>query len=93
MIFYRQNKILHFIKKEMEVDRLKKINQIALETESVGIDILINLQVQKEQISYINLSLDKANSNIDKSTKILKKMNRWWITNFIIDTYDYLVGK
>jgi len=41
----------------------------------VGDDILRNLHEQRETLNRINKNLEKAESNVDQSSRILKRMS------------------
>lgn len=56
--------------------RLQDSHRIALETESQGNDILLNLRTQREQIENSRNTLHAADSNIDRASGTLKKMIR-----------------
>jgi len=56
--------------------RLQESRQIALETETQGADILLNLRTQREQIENARSTLHTADSNIDRASGTLKKMIR-----------------
>ncbi|KAF9469088.1 vesicle transport v-SNARE protein N-terminus-domain-containing protein [Collybia nuda] len=56
--------------------RLQDSQRIALETESQGADILMNLRTQREQIENARGTLNTADSSIDRASGTLKKMIR-----------------
>jgi len=56
--------------------RLQQSQQIALETESQGADILSNLRIQREQIENSRNTLLRADVAIDRASGTLKKMVR-----------------
>ncbi|KAK6202897.1 t-SNARE [Scheffersomyces amazonensis] len=69
---------------ERSSQRLKDSQRIALETESVGGDILNNLRTQREQIQGSRLTLSTADTYVDKSIKTLKSMSRRLVANKFI---------
>ncbi|GAA98668.1 uncharacterized protein L969DRAFT_75768 [Mixia osmundae IAM 14324] len=56
--------------------RLDESHRIALETESLGTNILGNLRTQREQIENTRDTLYTADNSIDKASNTLKKMVR-----------------
>jgi vesicle transport through interaction with t-SNAREs protein 1 len=56
--------------------RLQQSQQIALETENQGADILMNLRTQREQIENSRNTLQRADLAIDRASGTLKKMVR-----------------
>jgi len=56
--------------------RLQQSQQIALETENQGADILSNLRMQREQIENSRNTLQRADVAIDRASGTLKKMVR-----------------
>ncbi|KAF9482510.1 vesicle transport v-snare protein vti1 [Pholiota conissans] len=56
--------------------RLQQSQRIALETESQGADILLNLRTQREQIENSRNTLQRADLAIDRASGTLKKMVR-----------------
>jgi len=56
--------------------RLQQSQQIALETENQGADILMNLRTQREQIENSRNTLQQADLAIDRASGTLKKMVR-----------------
>ncbi|KAF8897428.1 t-SNARE [Infundibulicybe gibba] len=54
--------------------RLQDSQRVALETESQGADILMNLRSQREQIENSRNVLNTADSSIDRASGTLKKM-------------------
>ncbi|CDZ96216.1 V-SNARE [Phaffia rhodozyma] len=54
--------------------RLEESHRLALETESVGADILRNLRGQREQIEHSRDVLASADTSIDRASGTLKKM-------------------
>ncbi|CAK5262757.1 unnamed protein product [Mycena citricolor] len=56
--------------------RLQDSHRIALETESQGADILMNLRQQREQIVHSRDTLEAANTHIDRASGTLKGMIR-----------------
>ncbi|KAJ8463076.1 hypothetical protein ONZ45_g17711 [Pleurotus djamor] len=61
---------------ESGTKRLQESQRIALETESQGADILLNLRQQREQIENSRNTLQMADSAIDRASGTLKKMIR-----------------
>ncbi|KAJ1919549.1 Vesicle transport V-snare protein [Mycoemilia scoparia] len=61
---------------EQSTQRLQDSHRIAMQTESVGIDILGHLRSQREQIQNTRNSLMQADENIDRSQRTLKVMAR-----------------
>jgi len=56
--------------------RLQQSQQIAIETENQGADILMNLRQQREQIENSRNTLQRADLAIDRASGTLKKMVR-----------------
>jgi len=56
--------------------RLQQSQQIALETENQGADILSNLRIQREQIENSRNTLQRADIAIDRASGTLKNMVR-----------------
>jgi len=56
--------------------RLQQSQQIALETENQGAEILSNLRIQREQIENSRNTLERADVAIDRASGTLKKMVR-----------------
>ncbi|PPQ77355.1 hypothetical protein CVT25_010937 [Psilocybe cyanescens] len=56
--------------------RLQQSQQIAIETENQGADILMNLRTQREQIENSRNTLQRADLAIDRASGTLKKMVR-----------------
>ncbi|KDN35856.1 V-snare-domain-containing protein [Tilletiaria anomala UBC 951] len=56
--------------------RLDESNRIALETETLGADILRDLRSQREQIENARDTLREADGSIDRSSRTLTKMIR-----------------
>ncbi|KAF9534804.1 vesicle transport v-SNARE protein N-terminus-domain-containing protein [Crepidotus variabilis] len=56
--------------------RLQQSQQIALETEAQGADILMNLRGQREQIENSRDTLNRADLAIDRASSTLKQMVR-----------------
>ncbi|RUS21663.1 t-SNARE [Endogone sp. FLAS-F59071] len=71
--------------------RLQESHRIALETESVGVNILGTLRGQREQIISTRNALADADSYIDKASKTLKGMARRMATNRMISAAIILV--
>ncbi|KAI5953620.1 VTI1 [Candida jiufengensis] len=61
---------------ERSSQRLQDSQRIALETESIGGNILNDLRSQREQISGARNTLMQADSYVDKSIQTLKSMGR-----------------
>lgn len=61
---------------ERTSDRLRDSQRIALETESIGGNILNDLRAQREQITNLRNTLLAADSYVDKSILTLKSMTR-----------------
>ncbi|SGZ51850.1 CIC11C00000000913 [Sungouiella intermedia] len=61
---------------ERSSDRLRDSQRIALETESIGGNILNDLRAQREQISNARNTLLTADTYVDKSVQTLKLMTR-----------------
>lgn len=61
---------------ERSSDRLRESQRIALETESIGGNILNDLRAQREQIVNLRNTLLAADSYVDKSILTLKSMTR-----------------
>ncbi|KAG9067323.1 hypothetical protein KI688_012106 [Linnemannia hyalina] len=64
--------------------RLQDSHKIALETESLGANILSDLRGQREQIVHTRNTLLEADSSIDKASRTLKGMARRMATNKLI---------
>ncbi|KAF8937576.1 hypothetical protein BGZ47_008954 [Haplosporangium gracile] len=64
--------------------RLQDSHKIALETESLGANILSDLRGQREQIIHTRNTLLEADSSIDKASRTLKGMARRMATNKLI---------
>ncbi|KJA29948.1 hypothetical protein HYPSUDRAFT_126398 [Hypholoma sublateritium FD-334 SS-4] len=56
--------------------RLQQSERLALETETQGADILLNLRTQREQIENSRNTLQRADLAIDRASGTLKKMVR-----------------
>ncbi|KAL1665853.1 hypothetical protein GGF50DRAFT_100004 [Schizophyllum commune] len=56
--------------------RLEDSTRVALRTEEVGAEILRNLRGQREQIVHASDTLHTADTNIDRSSGIMKRMIR-----------------
>ncbi|KAF8913797.1 vesicle transport v-snare protein vti1 [Gymnopilus junonius] len=56
--------------------RLQQSQQIAVETENQGAEILMNLRTQREQIENSRITLQSADLAIDRASGTLKKMVR-----------------
>lgn len=69
---------------ERSSDRLRESQRIALETESIGGNILNDLRSQREQISGSRNTLMTADGYVDKSMKTLKSMSRRLTANKFI---------
>lgn len=61
---------------ERSSDRLRESQRIALETESIGGNILNDLRAQREQITNARNTLLTADNYVDKSIQTLKSMTR-----------------
>jgi len=77
--------------------RLQESHRIALETETQGNDILLNLRTQREQIENARSTLHTADSNIDRASGTLQKMIRQMykqrvVTAAIIAVLFLLIG-
>ncbi|KAI8333148.1 snare region anchored in the vesicle membrane C-terminus-domain-containing protein [Chlamydoabsidia padenii] len=64
--------------------RLEGSHRLALETESIGVNILSTLKGQRETLLRTRDTLGEADSYIDKSSRTLKVMARRMATNKII---------
>ncbi|CAO3630608.1 unnamed protein product [Cunninghamella blakesleeana] len=64
--------------------RLEGSHRLALETESIGVNILNTLKGQRETLVRTRDTLGEADSYIDKSSRTLKVMARRMATNKII---------
>ncbi|KAK6455219.1 t-SNARE [Scheffersomyces xylosifermentans] len=69
---------------ERSSQRLKDSQRVALETESIGGNILNDLRSQREQISGARNTLMTADSYVDKSMRTLKSMSRRLTANKFI---------
>jgi vesicle transport through interaction with t-SNAREs protein 1 len=69
---------------ERSSERLRDSQRIALETESIGGNILNDLRAQREQISGARNTLLTADGYVDKSIKTLKSMSRRLTANKFI---------
>lgn len=61
---------------ERSSDRLRESQRVALETESIGGNILNDLRAQREQIVNSRNTLLAADNYVDKSIQTLKSMSR-----------------
>ncbi|ODV67281.1 V-snare-domain-containing protein [Hyphopichia burtonii NRRL Y-1933] len=61
---------------ERSSERLRDSQRVALETETIGGNILDDLRAQREQISYSRNTLSNADNYVDKSIQTLKSMSR-----------------
>jgi len=61
---------------EQGTKRLQQSQQLALETESQGAEILVNLRSQREQIENSRDTLQRADLAIDRASSTLKQMVR-----------------
>ncbi|KAJ3511499.1 hypothetical protein NLJ89_g4061 [Agrocybe chaxingu] len=61
---------------EQGTKRLQQSQQLALETENQGADILMNLRTQREQIENSRNTLERADLAIDRASSTLKQMVR-----------------
>lgn len=61
---------------ERSSDRLRESQRVALETESIGGNILNDLRAQREQITNSRNTLLAADNYVDKSIQTLKSMSR-----------------
>lgn len=57
-------------------ERLRESQRVAIETESIGGNILDDLRAQREQIMYSRNTLQNADNYVDKSIQTLKSMTR-----------------
>ena len=57
---------------------LKKSNAQLAETEAVGIDILVNLNGQKEKIAKIKKNTVEISQELSYSNKLMNRMLKWW---------------
>lgn len=69
---------------ERSSDRLRDSQRIALETESIGGNILNDLRAQREQITGSRNTLLTAEGYVDKSIQTLKSMGRRLTANKFI---------
>lgn len=69
---------------ERSSDRLRESQRVALETESIGGNILNDLRSQREQITGSRNTLLTADGYVDKSIKTLKSMSRRLTANKFI---------
>ncbi|KAI9498126.1 snare region anchored in the vesicle membrane C-terminus-domain-containing protein [Zychaea mexicana] len=56
--------------------RLQDSHRLALETETMGADILQQLKTQRESLTRTQDAVSETNSYIDKASKTLKSMSR-----------------
>lgn len=69
---------------ERSSERLRDSQRIALETESIGGNILNDLRAQRETIVNSRNTLDQADNYVDRSIKTLKTMTRRMTANKFI---------
>jgi len=72
-------------------DRLLNTQQIATETEEIGVNILGELSSQRQQLERTRDNLNLINDNIIKGRKILSSMSRRIVTNKIILLFIIIV--
>ncbi|KAJ2720122.1 Vesicle transport V-snare protein [Coemansia sp. Benny D115] len=72
--------------------RLQDSHRIAVETESIGANILNDLRSQREQIINTRDTLMQADSHIDRSQRTLRTMARRLMTNKMISMGIIIVG-
>eukprot|EP01116_Phalansterium_solitarium_P014612 TRINITY_DN3235_c0_g1_i1.p1 TRINITY_DN3235_c0_g1~~TRINITY_DN3235_c0_g1_i1.p1 ORF type:complete len:228 (-),score=44.62 TRINITY_DN3235_c0_g1_i1:134-817(-) len=65
-------------------NRLEGTVRVAQQTEEVGVDILLNLEQQREQLVRTHINLGGIDDNVTRSRRILRGMYRRVITNNII---------
>ncbi|XP_076268909.1 vesicle transport through interaction with t-SNAREs 1b [Rhynchophorus ferrugineus] len=63
---------------------LARSNQIAIETEQIGQEVISELGQQRESLLRTRDRLDDANTNLDNTKAILKRMGRNVIYNKVI---------
>lgn len=66
--------------------RLEDARRLAHETEAVGVDILVNLQGQREQLLRTRETLNSADNWIGKSAGVLRGMQKRMAQNKLITT-------
>ncbi|ORY96175.1 snare region anchored in the vesicle membrane C-terminus-domain-containing protein [Syncephalastrum racemosum] len=72
----RQRLLDHTARLDVSNQRLRDSHRLALESESVGADILSQLRGQRETLEATRNTLGDTDSSLDRATKMLKSMSR-----------------
>ncbi len=57
-------------------EKLERTHRMALEAEQIGASVLSDLRIQREQINRASTTLGNADTDLDKSNRLLRDMLR-----------------
>lgn len=80
----RQQLLSNHMLLERTGDRLKDATKLAIETEGIGSQIMVDLRSQRETLENARKTLFQADSHVDRSIRTLKTMSRRLVANKFI---------